>query len=726
MNRRARNKGGDEAPIRVAIIGGGCAGMAAAFELSSPELGGKYEITVYQAGHRLGGKGASGRGRDGRIEEHGLHLWMGYYENAFRMMRRCYDELRRDPRTCPIVDLETAFEPAPRVGLAEHLPSGGWFPWLATFPMGPGMPGDPIDDPDPFSLRGYLVRAAGLLAELLRSARDRTDPRDGRRRRARRPRSDRDALEAIDRVLKYGQLASMAAIIEAAETFHAGMEVLLPRAAHDLWEQAPLVRLAGLIAAAAQRQLDLLLDADDELRRVWEVVDILLAMSRGVLRAGVAFRRDGLDALDAYDYREWLHDNGASPRSLDGAFLRGIYDLLFAYEGGDPRRPRFAAGVAVRGTLRMFFTYRGALFFRMNAGMGDVVFAPLYEVLRDREVKFAFFHRLRDVHVAPEEDVPHGDEAWVTRLDFDVQAEVLGNGQYSPLVAVKGLPCWPSQALFDQLVNGADLAREGADFESHWDAHRAATKELLVGRDFDLVVLATGLGAIPHVAPSLVARSARFRAMIAHVGTVATQAYQVWMTEDMRALGWHGGRVAVSAGAKPFDTWSDMTHLAPLESGPEGVRSIAYFCSVLRERGDAADAGHPGRCRERVKKGAVGHLRRDATALWPNSMDRTGDFRWEVLACSDGPAEGEARFEQQHWTANVSPSDRYVMALPGTTAYRISPLDPGFANLTVAGDWTETGLNSGCVESAVMSGRLAAHALSGFPPVEEITGYDHP
>ena len=74
----------------------------------------------------------------------------------------------------------------------------------------------------------------------------------------------------------------------------------------------------------------------------------------------------------------------------------------------------------------------------------------------------------------------------------------------------------------------------------------------------------------------------------------------------------------------------------------------------------------------------------------------------------------------------MSPSDRYAMALPGTVAYRISPLDPGFSNFTVAGDWTETGLNSGCVESAVMSGRLAAHALSGSPALDEITGYDHP
>jgi uncharacterized protein with NAD-binding domain and iron-sulfur cluster len=49
-----------------------------------------------------------------------------------------------------------------------------------------------------------------------------------------------------------------------------------------------------------------------------------------------------------------------------------------------------------------------------------------------------------------------------------------------------------------------------------------------------------------------------------------------------------------------------------------------------------------------------------------------------------------------------------------------------YDNLTLAGDWTECGFNTGCVEAAVMSGRLAAHALSGSPALEEITAYDHP
>ena len=72
------------------------AGLAAAWRLSEPGWRDELEsITVYQRGWRLGGKGASSRGPNGRIEEHGLHLWLGYYENAFRLLRECYAELDR-------------------------------------------------------------------------------------------------------------------------------------------------------------------------------------------------------------------------------------------------------------------------------------------------------------------------------------------------------------------------------------------------------------------------------------------------------------------------------------------------------------------------------------------------------------------------------------------------------------------------------------------------------
>ena len=80
-----------------------------------------------------------------------------------------------------------------------------------------------------------------------------------------------------------------------------------------------------------------------------------------------------------------------------------------------------------------------------------------------------------------------------------------------------------------------------------------------------------------------------------------------------------------------------------------------------------------------------------------------------------------------HVQANVDGSDRYSLSLPGTIRKRLSPLDRSVLNATVAGDWTACGLDAGCVEAAVMSGMLAAHAITGkTPPLESIVGYDHP
>jgi len=59
---------------RITILGGGTGALSAAFGLTErPDWGDRYEITVYQQGWRLGGKGASGRNPDvaQRIEEHG-------------------------------------------------------------------------------------------------------------------------------------------------------------------------------------------------------------------------------------------------------------------------------------------------------------------------------------------------------------------------------------------------------------------------------------------------------------------------------------------------------------------------------------------------------------------------------------------------------------------------------------------------------------------------------
>ena len=133
--------------------------------------------------------------------------------------------------------------------------------------------------------------------------------------------------------------------------------------------------------------------------------------------------------------------------------------------------------------------------------------------------------------------------------------------------------------------------------------------------------------------------------------------------------------------------------------------------------------------RNAVRANAVHFLDREVSALWPGSKSEAGDFRWDLLAVDcDGckPRQGESRFDTQFWTANINPTDRYIQSLPGSSKYRVSPLDMSFDNLTIAGDWTASGLDTGCIESAVISGLLAAHAISAKPRLCDIVGYDHP
>jgi hypothetical protein len=220
--------------------------------------------------------------------------------------------------------------------------------------------------------------------------------------------------------------------------------------------------------------------------------------------------------------------------------------------------------------------------------------------------------------------------------------------------------------------------------------------------------------------------------MVLRVKSVPTQALQLWLNEDSAALGWQGPSVNISGYVEPFDTWADMPQLIPRESFVRPVKAVAYYCSVLPDnpgpRG-AEDRGYPERRRQEVRKNAIQFLNHDLHGFWPRAVTGPGRFRWDLLVGPErrAPAKAdESRIDSQYYRANVDPSDRYCLSLPGTLSARISPLDPTYDNLTVAGDWTDSGFNEGCVEAAVMSGRLAAHALTQAPALEQITGFDHP
>lgn len=756
----------DQRTIKVAVIGSGCAAISAAFELTRPEHQGKYQVTVYQTGWRLGGKGASGRGPAQRIEEHGLHIWLGFYENAFRLMRECYAELKDTGATGrAFTDWDDAFFPESYIGITD--PSAGGCPerdraiWTSHFPPGKGLPGDPLTDHNPFTLGSYIARTGALVRALLlgletrhngEAASDDEHPEAAHMDDA----SPEFVVAGIMRLLRHGALFTGALLVEAATL----LEVVLK--ALPNYPESLVLRFLGTLSASVRVVFENMIERDDEQRVKWEIIDLVIAIVVGVIRFRLLTDARGLDAINDYECREWLRLNGASERALNSAFVRALYDLALAYEDGDPERPGLAAGQAIRGSLRMFFTYRGALFWKMRAGMGDVVFAPFYQVLKARGVHFQFFHRLENVKLAdPAQSGSNSDQRpYIEALEFAVQAKVRSGAEYQPLVDVHGVPSWPAAPDFSQLVNGARMQREGRDFESHWDRRKVADKTLHVTQDFDFVVLGVSVGAIPHVCSEILARDQRWRDMVANVKTVATQAFQIWMNEDMHALGWQGPPVTLSGFTKPFDTWADMAHVIPREDWPRPPRSVAYFCNVLAEPEqppEDKDTDYPARRHAEVRDNALRFLSTQIQQLWPNAVDARGHFRWnllvspadeqsapndpaatstdaqpehttaagEELSASAAPSE-EAGFDTQFWTANINPTDRYVLALPGTLKYRISPLDNSYDNLTITGDWTDCGFNEGCVEAAVMSGRLAAHAIAGIPALEDIIGYDHP
>ena len=128
---------------KIAILGGGLGSLSTAFALTNESnWKERYEITIYQTGWRLGGKGASGRNLDPdyqyRIEEHGFHVWMGFYDNAFAMIKQAYKELAR--QTGPFRSWTDAFKKHSLV-IIEEQHEGQRKHWQIQFPEGPREPG---------------------------------------------------------------------------------------------------------------------------------------------------------------------------------------------------------------------------------------------------------------------------------------------------------------------------------------------------------------------------------------------------------------------------------------------------------------------------------------------------------------------------------------------------------------------------------------------------------
>ena len=64
-----------------------------------------------------------------------------------------------------------------------------------------------------------------------------------------------------------------------------------------------------------------------------------------------------------------------------------------------------------------------------------------------------------------------------------------------------------------------------------------------------------------------------------------------------------------------------------------------------------------------------------------------------------------------------------MLSVPGSAPYRLRADESGYDNLSLAGDWIETGLNAGCIEGATLGGLQAANAVLGRPLHARTSGF---
>lgn len=694
---------------RIAIIGGGPSALTAAFWLTStPELRERYELTIYQMGWRLGGKGASGRNRKqaNRIEEHGLHIMFGFYQNVFAMIRSVYRELGRPPGA-PLATWREAFHPHDS-GVMEDRFRGQWEPWIVPFPRNAEVPGAGA------ALNGPINYLLMLLQAMI------------------------------------GLLVGWRAQLAFSETvFPTGLrweQDDVEGAPEESWVTQCLLRLLDRFLAlchSIDRRLPwftALLDRGYELlwwclqvpvrqssaaHRFWTGIDCGVACFRGIVRDRL-YRQDGYDNIDHWDFSDWLMHHGAHEETRWSPYVRMIYDAAFSYEDGKSSRKRISASVALRTIIRMIVSYKGAMYYKMSAGMGDTIFAPLYEVLKSRGVKFRFFHKASAIHL-------DADGNSVAAVDFELQAETTSRDpeDYSPLFDCHGLPSWPSEPLYEQLCDPDKL--RSVDLESYYSGDAGLrTVTLEAGRDFDTLLLGTPVQCLPFLCKDLARWNRPWRRMITGVKAVQTLSFQIWLSRSTTQLGWKGpAEPLLSLYVQPLNTWSDMSQVLARETWPAELqpRSVQYYTGAQPgpDSPPLPARGHrnfPVQMKDRAKEAAQSFLKENCTTLLPNAapLGAGPAIDWNLLVSLQSSPSGPARFDTQYWRSNCEPHERCTLALPGTGRFRLKAGETGYTNLVITGDWIDNGLHVACLEGAVMGGIYAARAIAGmeFPVIGEM------
>ena len=215
----------------------------------------------------------------------------------------------------------------------------------------------------------------------------------------------------------------------------------------------------------------------------------------------------GFYTINHLDLHQWLKKHGASQTTLDSGFVMTHYDEVSAYVDGDPVKPDIEAGSAVRVYLPFYFCCEETTSWSPQAGLGDAIFAPIYEVLKRRGVHLNFFHKVDKL-------VLDNNSNLVEEIRMIKQVRLLTE-EYNPLIDVKGLPSWPNEPKYEEILQEEAhlLQNHNIDLESFWSnwsrvyeesfGHSIPEVVLKREKDFDIIVYGIPVGSLPFLCAEL-------------------------------------------------------------------------------------------------------------------------------------------------------------------------------------------------------------------------------
>jgi uncharacterized protein with NAD-binding domain and iron-sulfur cluster len=700
------------AKTKVAILGGGPAGLTAAFALSAtPELRAKYAVTIYQSGWRVGGKCGQGRkGPANRIEINGTHYLFGAYDAAFRIASQVFEELEATGDT-RFGTYESQFLSCSTVAIKEFF-NGNWDTWTLELPGSGKPPGARTASRAPLTLRSTIDGVTSSLIDLAStgSAGSLLGTQSGAASDA--PHWWERLGELIGRELgtleHYVGVGALHLVKTLASKLEADIQTSQPVRDAIVWLLTHFRSWAwSLLGSLSKSHIDA--------RRLLQLIDLGTTVMIGLIEDDV-LSAGGFDRIDQYDLREWLTRWGAAETTVWSAPITTWYNAIAAYADGDIDQPNMSAGMGLRGMLRLGLTYEGAFSFQLSYEVGDSIIAPMYQVLVNRGVTFMYFHRVRDL-------VPSVDGTTIDTISVERQV-VLKSGDpasYQPFMLLpNGRPVWPDAPLLDQLSMPATGAN---DLLSFYAPKVGEQYDLKRGTDFDVAVYALPVATTRWYCARLIDQKDAWRNML-NLGTTETQSLRLWLFPTAEEMGWPYGQAVLSGYYQPLATWEDARQLIaaetwPADKTPGGIATLfGAFEGAPPQYPGPDDADYPAQRAVAAVENATRFCRSFVGSLWPDATHPSNPvgLDWSKLVALEEGVKGEQRLSTQSIRVNVGPVEAYTQIHKGTLQYRLRADESGYANLALAGDWIRNGYEIGSVEGAILGGEQAANAVMRLAP----------